>query len=518
MQPPLTLALGVVFVLFAGVNSYLMLRGDRHSNPRAQAWRVRAHRIIGYLFTFLYCVMSYHMVLRLKGLSDELSPRNIVHASLALILLPLLLIKVAVARHYKRPTTTLRVLGLSITGISYLLVIINLGAYLLRSASPATVPGYISVFVTTVCATMLLALLWRRSKPADALIGLDSVDKSGSGRSSVVLKLARIHRQTHDAKTLRFLVPHDCRISFRPGQFLKFNWAIDGKTLPRCYSICSSPSQTGYIEITPKQTASGYVSGFLNQKASIGLTVEVSEPAGQFYFDETQHQRIVLIAGGSGITPFMSMLRYIDDRCLSTEVTLLYFVRTSKDIIFETELKSLQARLPRLHVATVLSQPDSRWVGLTGHLTQDLIEINVEDVTSSTFFICGPPGMMKAAREVLEAMKVSSARIKQENFGAGQVPTNTEQIPPTQIVLVEFARSKQTRLVSSSATLLETAEACGIQMPYSCREGQCGTCATKLLKGRVHMDSQDGLTSELKERGYILPCVSHAKGDVTIDA
>jgi glycine betaine catabolism B len=275
--------------------------------------------------------------------------------------------------------------------------------------------------------------------------------------------------------------------------------------------------QTGYIEITPKQTASGHVSVFLNQKASIGLTVEASTPAGQFCFDETQYRRIVLIAGGSGITPFMSMLRYIDDRCLSTEVTLLYFVRTSKDIIFETELKSLQSRLPRFHLVTVLSQPDPRWIGLTGHLTRDLIEINVEDVTSSTFFICGPPGMMKAAREVLEAMKVNSARIKQENFGASQVPTNAEHIPPTQIVLVEFSRSKQTRLVSSSATLLETAEACGIQMPYSCREGQCGTCASKLLKGRVHMDSEDGLTSELKERGYILPCVSHAKGDVTID-
>jgi glycine betaine catabolism B len=518
MQPPLTLVLAVVFVLLAGVNSYLMLRGDRHSNPAARAWRVRAHRIIGYLFTFLYCVMTYHMVLRLKGLSDELSPRNIIHASLALILLPLLVAKVVVARHHKRPTTTLRVLGLSITGISYLLVIINLGAYLLRSASPASVPPFISIFAMAGCGIIFIALLWRRSRRADVPIGLDNVDKSESGRSSCVLQLARIEPQTQDAKTLRLVVPRDCRISFRPGQFLRFNWAIDGNTLPRCYSICSSPSQMGYIEITPKQTAGGHVSVFLNQKASIGLRVEASTPAGQFCFDETQHRGIVLIAGGSGITPFMSMLRYIDDRCLSTEVTLLYFVRTSKDIIFETELKSLQSRLPRFHLVTVLSQPDPRWIGPTGHLTRDLIEISVDDVTSSTFFICGPPGMMKAAREVLEAMKVSSARIKQENFGAGQVPTNTEHIPPTQTVLVEFARSKQTRLVSSSATLLETAEACGIQMPYSCREGQCGTCASKLLKGRVHMDSEDGLTSELKERGYILPCVSHAKEDVTIDA
>ena len=518
MQPPFTLVLGVVFVLLAGVNAYLMLRGDRHSNPAARAWRVRAHRLIGYLFTFIYCVMTYHMVLRLKGLSDELSPRNVIHASLALILLPLLLAKIAVARHHKRQTTTLRVLGLLIAGISYLLVIINLGAYLLRSASPASVPPFISIFAMTLCATIFLALLWRRSKPADALIGLDNVDKSESGRNSCVLQLARIQPQTLDAKTLRFLAPRDRSISFRPGQFLKFNWAIDGNTFPRCYSICSSPLQTGYIEITPKQTASGHVSVFLNQNASIGLTVEASMPAGQFCFDETEHRRIVLIAGGSGITPFMSMLRYIDDRCLSTDVTLLYFVRTSKDIIFETELKSLETRLPRFHLVTVLSQPDPRWIGPTGHLTRDLIEVSVEDFTSSTFFICGPPGMMNAAREVLESMKVSSAKIKQENFGAGRTLTSIEHNPVIQMALVEFARSRQTRIVSSSSTLLETAEACGIRMPYSCREGQCGTCVTKLLKGRVHMQCEEGLTPELKQSGYILPCVSHAECDVTIDA
>jgi ferredoxin-NADP reductase len=517
MQPPLTLVLGALFVLLAGVNSYLMLRGGRVSTDAARAWRVRAHRVIGYLFTFMYCVMTYHMVLRLKGLSDELSPRNVIHASLALILLPLLLAKITVARHYKSQTTILRILGLSIVGISYLLVIINLGAYLLRSASPASVPWYTSAFVMSVCAAVSLALLWRRSRRTGATSPLDRVNKSVSPRSLVVLQLARVHREAHDAKTLRFLVPRDHHISFRPGQFLKFNWVIDGKTLPRSYSICSSPSQTGYIEITPKQTANGYVSMFLNQKASIGLTVEVSEPAGQFYFDETEHRRIVLIAGGSGITPFMSMLRYIDDRCLSTEVTLLYFVRTSKDIIFETELRLLQARLPRFHLMTVLSQPDHRWIGPIGHLTRELIEINVEDVTTSTFFICGPSGMMKAARDVLESMKVSPADIKHESFGAGPAGRPVDQNSVIQMALVEFARSKQTRMASSAATLLETAEACGIRMPYSCREGQCGTCATKLLKGRVHMHSENGLTPELKERGYILPCVSHAQGDVTID-
>ncbi|HWC16121.1 MAG TPA: FAD-binding oxidoreductase, partial [Terriglobales bacterium] len=451
MQPPLTLVLGVLFVLLAGVNCYLMLRSDRHSNLAAQAAGVRAHRLIGYLFTFLYFVMTYHMVLRLKGLSDELSPRNVIHASLALILLPLLLAKIVVARNYKRQKTTLKILGLSIAGISYLLVIVNLGTYLLRSASSASVPGFISMFAMGASATIFLVLLWYRSRRTDALMGLDNVDRSESRRSSVVLQLVRIQRQTDDAKTLRFLVPRDYRFSFRPGQFLKFNWDIDGRILSRCYSVCSSPLQTGYIEITPKQTASGFVSVFLNQKASVGLTVEASMPAGQFCFDETQHRRIVLIAGGSGITPFMSMLRFIDDQCLPTEVTLLYFVRTRKDIIFHADLKSLQSRLPNFHMLTVLSQPDPGWIGLTGHLTRDLIEINVADIPSCTFFLCGPPAMMKSSREVLETMNVSPTRIKQESFGAAPASTSPERNAGAQRVWVEFARSKQTRIARSSA-------------------------------------------------------------------
>ena len=516
MQPPFTLALGGIFILLAAANSYLMLRRAPDSSPAARAWRVRAHRFIGYLFILLYCTMTYFMVLRLKGLPDELPPRILLHASLALILLPLLVAKVVVARYYKGQTATLRILGSLIAGISFLLVIMSVGAYLLRGATPASVPGALSVAVITVFAAVLVILLLRGPRSANANPASTIVRQAAPGRNSVILQLARVERQTHDAKTLRFMVPQEHRISFRPGQFLTFNWIIEGQTVPRCYSICSSPTQTGYIEITPKQAAKGYVSVFLNQKASIGLTVEASQPAGQFCFDEKEHRRIVMIAGGSGITPFLSMLRYIEDRCLSAEVTLLYFVRTRNDIIFENELNLLHARLQRFHFVTVLSDPDPQWLGLSGHLTRELIDVNVGDLSSPTFFVCGPPGMMKAARELLESMKVNPSRIKQESFGA--VPAPAVPNAAIEMARVEFARSKQIRMASSSATLLETAEASGIQMPYGCRQGQCGTCVTKLIAGQVQMDAEDGLTAAQKAQGYILPCVSHAKGDVEIDA
>lgn len=515
MQPPLTLVLGAIFVLLAAINPYLILREAKHSTAATRLWRLRAHRLIGYSFIFLYCTITYHMVLRLKGLSDELSPRNLVHASLALILIPLLVAKVTVARYYRAQTLALKVLGWSIAGISYLIVTINAGAYLLRSASPATIPTSVSIVVVCTLGVVLITLLVRRPRSANRP---NEAETPTSATDLVTLHLASVQRQTVDAKTLRFLLPANYRFGFLPGQFLNFKWDIDGKPVQRCYSICSSPTRTGYIEITPKQTPNGHVSVFLNQKARIGLTVEASGPAGQFFFDEAEHRRIVLIAGGSGITPFMSMLRYIDDKCLPTAVTLLYFVRRRKDIIFEADLKLLHSRLPSFHFLTLLSQPDPRWIGLTGHLTRDLIEINVDDIPSSTFFLCGPPAMMKSAREVLDSLNVSPRRIKQENFGAAPPTIPVDQNAMIRMALVEFARSKQTRMASSSASLLETAEACGISMPYSCRQGQCGTCATKLLKGRIHMQCEEGLTPELKQSGYVLPCVSHPQGDVTIDA
>ena len=166
---------------------------------------------------------------------------------------------------------------------------------------------------------------------------------SPSGPS--ILRLASITPQTADSKTLRFILPHDRKLNARPGQFLTFSFLFDGKKVTRSYSICSSPARSGYVEITTKRVSRGCASVFLNDRASVGMTVEANGAFGQFCFDETRHQNIVLLAAGSGITPMMSMLRYMDDLCLETNVTLLYGVRTSSDIIFHDELEALRARL-----------------------------------------------------------------------------------------------------------------------------------------------------------------------------
>lgn len=285
--------------------------------------------------------------------------------------------------------------------------------------------------------------------------------------------------------------------------------------MARSYSICSSPLQKGYLEITVKRVEGGSVSVFLNQHAQLGLTVEAQGPSGQFCFDESRHEKIVLIAGGSGITPIMCMLRYIDDLSLTTDVTLIYFVRTSKDIIFANELSQIRASIRNFRYLVVASTPDPAWEGPTGHLTRELLENNVRHLHSSTFFLCGPRGLMESARKILHSLEISDTQILQESFGE-KLPSlipHTEKIAGT----IVFARSQRNCSVPEGRTVLETAEANGIFIPTSCRQGQCGTCAVRALGGVVRMDTEDGLSPDLKESGYVLTCVGRPEGKVTLD-
>src|SRR4029077_4616781 len=226
-------------------------------------------------------------------------------------------------------------------------------------------------------------------------------------------------------KTLRFQILNERRFCAKPGQFLTFQWTIDGQPVRRSYTVSSSPVHENYVEITPKRMENGCVSVFLNERAKPGLAVEASGPYGQFCFDETLHKSIVLIAAGSGITPMISMLGYIDDLVLATSVTLLYCVRTAADIIFENELSRLSRSLPNFKYELCLSRPDPTWKGHSGRLTEEFVSQYVADLNSPTFFLCGPKGFMDTARQILSTLGVNQDRILQESFGGSKPSTES---------------------------------------------------------------------------------------------
>jgi ferredoxin-NADP reductase len=335
----------------------------------------------------------------------------------------------------------------------------------------------------------------------------------------LILRLASITPQTSDAKTLRFIVTEGRKLTARPGQFLTFSFLFDGKKVIRSYSICSSPARSGYIEITTKRVRQGCASVFLNDRASVGMTVEANGPFGRFCFDENKHRNVVLLAAGSGITPMMAMLRQMDDLCLETNATLLYCVRTQSDILFHSELQQLQSRLKDFRHHVLLSQPHAEWPGPRGHVSAEFIQGTVRNIASQDFFICGPSSFMDASRTILIGLGVSPGRIMQESFGSS-IPQSAPVLsaPAGAGTVVEFARSGKTCVLRSGQTLLELAEEQQVDIPSYCRQGQCGTCKTKLLAGNVRMSEEEGLDPDSRAQGFVLTCVGHANGAVKLDA
>jgi ferredoxin-NADP reductase len=286
----------------------------------------------------------------------------------------------------------------------------------------------------------------------------------------------------------------------------------------RSYTISSSPIHRNYVEITPKRMENGCVSVFLNERAKPGLKVEARGPYGQFYFDETIHKSIVLISAGSGITPMISMLRYIDDLRQATSVMLLYCVRTAADIIFRSELARLERSLPNFKYEVCLSRPEPTWKGHSGRLTGEFVSQHVIDLVSPTFFLCGPNGFMDNARQILSTLGVDPDRVLQESFGESKRSTESRPREARPAETVVFLHSQKVCQAPAGSALLDLAEKSGVQIPYGCRQGLCGTCATRVLSGTVEMDVEAGLTAEQKNAGYVLPCVSRTSGTVVVAA
>ncbi len=534
MIPVSTLLAGTAFVALAALNVVLMLEASRPTcTGKVKSRLIMFHRVGGYLFVILLCIMVWIMSQRLVGVGLSKAPTYVVvHVALALTLVPLVSLKVLIARRYRDKHSFLPPLGLAVFAVSFVLVFIPLLSEFLRSASPQS-PVLKTALALLIALCLFLFSRTSRSTRRGSATLADSVrppsvpEPTTESRTPaqlipnepMTLILSSIEQETHDTRTLRFLVPEERRFRAKPGQFLTFHWFIEGERVPRSYTISSSPTHTDYVEITPKRIENGYVSNFLHDQAKLGLTVRARGPYGMFYFDQMVHRSIVLIAAGSGITPMISILRYIDDLRLPTPVILLYCVRTHKDIIFEAELERLRRSAPNFNYGVSLSQPDDDWRGHRGRLTREFISQHVTDLDTPTFFLCGPQPFMEKARQILTSSGVDESRINQESFGEKPQPGGPAVQSGCQTVgTVEFVGSQKMCTIPAGSSLLEVAEANGVQIPFGCRQGQCGTCATRVLCGSVYMDTDAGLTAEQKNAGYVLPCVGRAEGTVVVAA
>ncbi len=338
------------------------------------------------------------------------------------------------------------------------------------------------------------------------------------------LKLERIVQETHDVKTFRFVNPAGGPLPFEhiAGQYLNLKLTIDGKRVNRSYTIASPPTRRDHCEISVKKAANGYGSKHLHDTWQEGDLIKIGAPAGKFTFAGHEADRIVLIAGGIGITPMMSVVRSLTDRGWRGEIYLVFSVRLVKDIVFRAELAELQAAHRNLKVCTTISgDPDAAWDGPRGNITRALIEGFVPDLRRGPIMLCGPDAMMTAMRTLLVDMGIPDDEIHQEAFisppspAAGAEPVD---IVPEGIRNLEFARAGKRVQLTNGLTVLEAAEECGVDIPFECRSGICGQCKTRVITGNVAMEVQDALTPSDKMKGLVLACQAVCTNDTVIDA
>ncbi len=349
------------------------------------------------------------------------------------------------------------------------------------------------------------------------------------------LRVGRIFQETPDVKTFRLMNPLGgvLPFSYLPGQFLTVTVVTDGKPVRRTYTIASSPTRSDYAEITVKHEEGGEVSGFLHTRVQEGDLLEFSGPSGSFIFTGRECKCILLIGGGVGLTPLMSVLRYLTDRSWPGDIYLLYSIHSPQDFIFRDELEYLQHRHPNLHVVVAVSHPEGAdWKGPTGRITKELIVQSVPDLASRYVHICGPVPMMEAIKKILAELGVPRERIKTEAFGPAlgkPEPTKLPTAPPAgtgaeekaaQVALptVAFSLSDKSAPLPPDRVILDVADQIGVEIDNSCRVGTCGTCRIKLLSGTVTMAVEEGLEPGDKEQGIILACQAKSTSNVVVEA
>jgi ferredoxin-NADP reductase len=336
------------------------------------------------------------------------------------------------------------------------------------------------------------------------------------------LRLAEVVSVSHNVKTFRFQTPAGGPIPFAylPGQFLTLHVAPRGIATRRSYTIASSPSWHDRIEITVKREDQGLVSRWLHDELHAGDEVEIEGPSGTFVFSGTEAQGVVLIGAGVGITPMMSVVRYLTETRWPGKVHLILGFRAPRDYLFREELVQLQARNANLSVTVTMSQTqDEPWRGRVGRIDAALLGSVVPDLTSHRVHVCGPPAMMDAVKAALVALGLPEAQVKTEAFGTVKRNPTAQGARSTAVAgKVVFQASEVAAPVAAGATILDVADSSGVFIDNACRSGTCASCRVKLLSGRVRMAVEDALTAADKADGYILACQAEVEGDVRVDA
>jgi ring-1,2-phenylacetyl-CoA epoxidase subunit PaaE len=347
------------------------------------------------------------------------------------------------------------------------------------------------------------------------------------------LRVAAIVPETAEANSICLDVPAELRdtFQFKAGQHLTLKAEIGGEEVRRNYSLCTAPDSGDWM-VTVKRIAGGVFSNWVGDRLKAGDTIDVMPPHGSFTteFNAGASRRVVALAGGSGITPVMSLIRTLLKSEPGSRVTLLYGNRDSSSIIFLEELARLKDRyLDRLELYHFLDAEEGDVELFNGMLDRTRVDEAIERLVESPsdvsdWFICGPGPMMDSAESALIDRGVGRERIHIERFTADRpkdslVRDMADLQSKAAGLTVSVTLDGRTRKVPfTEANILDSARAAGLAAPFACKAGVCATCRAKVVAGKVEMAARYGLTDEEVAEGYVLTCQSVPSGDgVAVD-
>lgn len=338
------------------------------------------------------------------------------------------------------------------------------------------------------------------------------------------LKVAEVKRETAEAVSIAFEIPAElsANYKYKQGQYVTLKLQLNGEEVRRSYSVCSSPLLDEKMRVAVKKVTGGKMSGYLNDTLKAGDTLEVMTPMGSFHstMDATHKKNYVLFAGGSGITPMLSIIKTVLVAEPQSSIVLLYGNRDEASIIFRNELEKIATEnADKVKVVNVLensSEPDSSL--LRGIMTPEKVKALVENFVGlnldNEFFICGPTPMMRNAENTLLELKIPKEKIHLEYFTVVEddsKKTDSVEVPEvaSNVTVIMDGEETTFELSSTGKSVLDAAMDEGVDVPFSCKGAVCCTCKAKVLEGKVQMEKNFALTDSEVEDGYILTCQSH---------
>lgn len=342
--------------------------------------------------------------------------------------------------------------------------------------------------------------------------------------------------ETNDVCSFFFKCVEGGCFVYKPGQFITFEVPVKDETILRTYTISATPTRPHLISITVKRVPGGVISNHLHDWLQPGMTIKATPAGGVFTFlDYECRDKFLFLSGGSGITPLMSMSRYMFDLRWDYDLVFCHSARTPDDVIFAKELTMMETSLPsfqtRLYCDKVTE--GSNWQGGEGFLTAEALIKSVPDLLEREVFCCGPAPYMDNVTKILGELQYDMQHYHQESFTFDTVTEEApEQVDANKAAggaedtgatdaadkfKITFNKLGKTIECAPEQTILAAGKASGLMLPFGCSQGICGTCKSKKLSGEALMFHQGGIRESEIEQGFILPCCSKPLSDIEIE-